>query len=181
MKDENSISANAKSLHVLSEIVVVGAISAYFYKKMADLTFQLEELKTQVALNREFIEQHRPTVQVQTQHSSPTTFRQSRTADVADNTVLNLSGCIRETTCKDSVCRLEDRKVVISKISEQIEFEPDELGNGPSTTKDVKNRVSTFSVPCSPNQLLQSVTPSLDGAPTDEEVQQILRAIDNDV
>lgn len=174
MKTTDSIN----SVHVVAEITVIGAMAAYFHKRVNGLENELRELKTQmVQLNRNFIYRDHET------HTSDLAQGGTRLGGVSSNSTRARetedrgsyhpwqdSDLVDETPSKEWICnkykcRLSDkRKVVISKISEQVEF-----GDGSASELDEScagmtksTMVSTFSVPCSPNQVLKSVTPSLD-------------------
>jgi len=196
---------NRQIVQIVSEAVIVGGISMYFYKKTSDLESSIEELKQQVAtlnnrlrlvsLNGQPSQQGRTTPLCQKEpfiRSCPTNKRGWEDALTDERVngptshVLNppstqpaLAGSNgRPLTCKDGVCMLPTRamggqrlgskaeeappgkKVVISKISKQIEYDTsapvDDRFEG---TSDDVTKVNTFTK-CSPNPAIMSVTPN---------------------
>jgi hypothetical protein len=215
------------SMHIISEAVVMGGISMYFYKKMSELEETVNTLKEQVAMQnnqiRYLLGQSSPsnnsfvtpikipqnTTLVQSNHlTSPayrygqqlntklrlpppiTTHHKNRAAENDKSATSTLTK--KETSsvsqpqlqsqsqtieCEGGVCKLvrpiphteplSEKKVAISKISKQIEF--DHENNEHQTFK-----VNTFN-DFSPNPVIKSITPkpsiSTSAIPNEKNIQ----------
>ena len=217
--------SNYKSIHIISEAIIVGGLSIYVYKKMSELESTVEELKQQVAMQNN---QLRYLLSFAPQSGRMSTS-DLRTAQ-RDGALLHpLSGplvreprgrrpldedarCASEDPsvrplaedaqapapserfpsstkpkmeCSGGVCTLvrdprlsheADKKVVISKISKQIEFDRE------NNDLDQSSKVNTFTK-FSPNPVIKSVTPKPSITAESDEVNEldiILNEIDNE-
>ena len=143
-------------MHLLSEVVVIGSMAVYFYKRVASLEKDLEELKNRVDKQHTLLEQlmgSRPTETLQRQQPQP---------------------CVGDS-CDLSSYRRDRPKVVISKLSKEIQF-----GESPSV-ESCSRSVATFSKPDqSPNPVLKSVSPAPSLHDTNDELKKILDNIEID-
>lgn len=203
-------SNNYNGVHILSEAVIMGGISMYFYKEISELKSTIEELKKQITIQNNQIQYILNSSQTPQQQSTllriPTPsqnnsvrqpqkesfqsnylFEQQRYLNhkqskleqyqMMQSTIDSAQGAVRperDMECEGGTCRLvrpmvekkpkiteiiqdstpstTDKKVVISKISKQIEFDRENI------KPDLTSKVNTFT-DYSPNPLLRSVTP----------------------
>jgi hypothetical protein len=242
-------SNNYNGVHILSEAVIMGGISMYFYKEISDLKSTIEDLKGQITMQnnqiRYLLTSHTPQ-QSFGQGTNWTNQQQPYTAPQQPSTPLRIPTPVQNNgvqlqkeffssrsnnevihhnysleqhqryldhkqskleqqpqnmECEGGVCRLvpktksnevldsttppTDKKVVISKISKQIEFDRENIN------PDQTSKVNTFTN-FSPNPLLKSVTPKpstsvnpLENDCNEEEgtkstLEKILHAIDDE-
>jgi len=175
---------NYNSAHIISEVVVMGGISLYFHKKISELESTIEELKGQVAMQNSQIR-----YLLGSNHSGPTTPLkiptqpqvQSRPQTQLQPQVQSRPQTQQATQeCEGGVCPLvvpskqkPDKKVVISKVSKQVEFDSE------NTEPYQTSRVNTFSN-SSPNPVLKSVTPKPSTSDSTTELERILNDINNE-
>jgi hypothetical protein len=223
---------NYNGVHILSEAVIMGGISMYFYKKISELESTIEDLKSQITMQnnqlRYLLGGHVPQTNgnfsgsqqpQQTPLKIPSQETLTRKPPQKENFFNNRSeqksgqslqfnghteASIQEIVqssivqqskqvsldCENGVCRLVPRpkqngdqkepmekKVVISKISKQIEFDRENM------EPDHTSKVNTFAK-FSPNPLLNSVTPrpSISASETtvENELEKILNDIDDE-
>jgi hypothetical protein len=189
-----------KSFHILSEAVIMGGITIYFHKKISELESTIENLKEQITMQNNQIKyligsssyhsqgtslrinnnSYPQTTMVETSKQSFNTLYQlEQKTKTNDNTLSNVN-------CENGVCQLiprpkhndistsMERKVMISKISKQIEF------NGENNEFGQTSKVNTFT-DFSPNPVLKSVTPRPSESMGDgNELEQILNDIDDE-
>jgi hypothetical protein len=205
-------SNNYNGVHILSEAVIMGGISMYFYKEISDLKSTIEDLKGQVTMQnnqirylltshvpqkssanwanqQSYVAQqpltplHIPTPsknnngisqqQKEFFHSRPNneTIQHNYSSEQQQRYLEHKQSKLEQQPpqnmeCEGGVCRLRsgedkmksnevpsDKKVVISKISKQIEFDRENIN------PDQTSKVNTFT-DFSPNPLLKSVTPN---------------------
>lgn len=179
-------------VHIISEAVIMGGIAMYFYKKISELESTIEDLKSQITMqnnqirfllgsNSTLLQQpkltplkpliQRPKTLPQTNHKKNFNFAQIQ--EILNNSAQN---------CENGVCQLvpkdkEEKKVVISKISKQIKFDAEGIG------QDETSKVNTFT-DFSPNPVIKSVSPkpsmSLGETDSDANLQNILNDIDDE-
>lgn len=201
-------SNNYNSVHILSEAVIMGGISMYFYKKISELESTIEDLKTQITMQNNQIRyllggsSHLPNTMSfssgfgkqppstplrippdttgqrlsppQKEHFSNDNIQHTYLYEQQQRQQLPLPPqqqrqpvTVPQTEnmeCEGGVCRLvpriktngsgegSNKKVAISKISKQIEFDRDNM------EPDQTIKVNTFAN-SSPNPVLKSVTP----------------------
>jgi hypothetical protein len=204
-------SNNYNGVHILSEAVIMGGISMYFYKEISDLKSTIEDLKGQITMQNNqirylltshvpqksngnsYVSQqpltplHIPTPsqnnngisqppQKEFFHSRPNneTIQHNYSSEQQQRYLAHKQSKLEQQPpqnmeCEGGVCRLRptlsigedkmksnevpsDKKVVISKISKQIEFDRENIN------PDQTSKVNTFT-DFSPNPLLKSVTP----------------------
>lgn len=204
-------SNNYNGVHILSEAVIMGGISMYFYKEISDLKSTIEDLKGQITMQNNqirylltshvpqksngnsYVSQqpltplHIPTPsqnnngisqppQKEFFHSRPNneTIQHNYSSEQQQRYLAHKQSKLEQQPpqnmeCEGGVCRLRstlsigedkmksnevpsDKKVVISKISKQIEFDRENVN------PDQTSKVNTFT-DFSPNPLLKSVTP----------------------
>lgn len=192
---------NYNGVHILSEAVIMGGISMYFYKKISELETTIEDLKKQITMQNNQIRyilgssnhnrvpvnsfgtNDHKSQQIKTPLIIPTP---KATVDLETErhfkattqpTVENVQKETPQMECEGGVCRLvpKDKKVVISKISKQIEFDRENFD------LDQTRKVNTFTN-SSPNPVLKSVTPKPSTSisePTDT-LEKILNDIDDE-
>jgi hypothetical protein len=219
------------SIHIVTESVIVGAVSMYFYKKISDLETIVKDLQQQVVVQNGQLNElknylsssvvspphegaerprspqktllHIPTqremvsppqgyslpFRQRVAHLSATSsasrdrsevgFAQSREPDPSEvGRSLSLPegriGNDELVDCSDGVCKLVSggKKVVISKISKQAEFDRESFQvNHPLKVETFKRT--------SPNPIIKSVTPKPSES-ISETVEQILNEINNE-
>lgn len=203
-------SNNYNGLHILSEAVIMGGISMYFFKKISDLESTIGDLKDQLKAQNNQIQYlmslknypnlnlHSNGMNISQQQGTPLIIPHTRLngntipqteilKNQAYNQPINHSERIN-VECEGGVCRLIqkknngfeeasiEKKVVISKISKQIEFDNENI-EACQTTK-----VNTFT-DFSPNPVLASVTPKAsvsstsDNTDGESDLQKILNNI----
>jgi hypothetical protein len=216
---------NFNSLHIISEAIIVGGLSIYVFKRISELESTVDELKQQITMqnnqlryllgstNSDFGQRGTTPLRMSTTVSS----EKSSSSMVFDPNHLedneNIKGSQSEwftsspnkskMECKGGVCTLArdkigqeaDKKVVISKISKQIEFDIDApVGrvNGSNGLERENNDFDQFSkintfTKFSPNPVLKSVTPkpslTIENDHGNEEINDldnILNEIDNE-
>lgn len=222
--------SNYKSIHIISEAIIVGGLSIYVYKKISELESTVEELKQQIAMQNNQLRyllgansQRTPlripnglppfdtmsvegvtpscssdALQKESQGAPSAWFTSNKKMECNGGvcTLSSAAKCRRDpqdiphanrhvepgrndvmmATCR----RQEDKKVVISKISKQIEFDRE------NNDLDQSLKVNTFTK-FSPNPVIKSVTPkpSTSSITTDNddetnELDNILNEIDNE-
>lgn len=192
---ESSNTNNLKTIHILSEAVIMGGISMYFYKKISELELTIQDLKSQITMQNNQIKYllSNRNGGVEMNHSN-----QMNHSNLSRFTSLNLGRYERlavgrpevpttvlfpkptprrveevvvteEQNCENGVCQLDlsrrpllssqlealdrpETKVVISKISKQIDFDRENI------ELDQVSKVNTFT-DFSPNPVLKSITP----------------------
>jgi hypothetical protein len=220
---------NYNGVHILSEAVIMGGISMYFYKKISELESTIEDLKSQITMqnnqlryllgghapqtNGNFSGSQRPQTPLKIpsqetlirkppqkenffndrseQKPGPLQFNghtEVSIQEIVQSSIVQQSK--QALDCENGVCRLVPRpkqnsdqkepmekKVVISKISKQIEFDRENM------EPDHTSKVNTFAK-FSPNPLLNSVTPrpSISASETmvENELEKILNDIDDE-
>lgn len=193
-----------KSFHILSEAVIMGGISMYFYKKISELESTIDTLKGQINMQNNQIKyllesrHHQtqgtllkiPTSAVQhTPIVAAATSRQSLNFDATYQQAISFKDnghAQSNMNCENGVCQLvsklnqnksepQEKKVVISKISKQIEFDEE------NSELDHTLKVNTFT-DYSPNPVLKSVTPRPSESMGDSctELEKILNDIDDE-
>jgi hypothetical protein len=170
---------NTNYLHILSETVVMGGISIYFYNKISEMESTIQDLKNQImAQNNQ--------IRYLISNGSYPTFEHTSDGMTASTSSSNLGQNKVNTEnveCENGICylkpkqrtneTLENKKVSISKISKQIEFDRENVFNQIS-------KVNTFTN-FSPNPVLQSVTPKPSESFEDDDiVRKILNDIDDE-
>lgn len=165
---------NKDYIHVLSEAAVVGGISLYFYNKISEMESSMEDLKNQIMAQNNQIRylisqngiQHNPYNRVMERDR----VMEHNKAMECENGV-----CYLKTKQKnESQKSPENKKVSISKLSKQIEFDRENMFNNQTS------KVDTFTN-FSPNPVLQSVTPKPSESVDEEDiVQKILSDIDGE-
>ena len=191
------------SIHIVTESVIMGAVSMYFYKKISDLETIVKDLQQQVVVQNGQLNElknylsppERPSSPQKTLLHIPTqpppqSFRQrvahlsaasrevgsaqSREPDPSGVPSLSLPEGDELVDCSDGVCKLVSggKKVVISKISKQAEFDRESFQvNHPLKVETFKRT--------SPNPIIKSVTPKPSES-ISETVEQILNEINNE-
>lgn len=160
----------------------MGAITTYFYKKISDLEATIEELKNQIAMQNSQIRyllgnnKNFQLTPLTTPLKIPETSKGlSRPQQNSQNQ--GLSRPQQNQICENGVCRLKapsEKKVVISKISKQVEFDSEH------TDLIQTSKVNTFTHR-SPNPVLKSVTPKPSvSSVSDTDLDQILNDIDEE-
>lgn len=203
-------SNNYNGVHIISEAVIMGGISMYFYKKISELESTIENLQSTVEdLKGQIIMQNNqirfllgsnPPSQHGWSHNSshsqqttPLKIPQFKPQKEKFNQLPHHSEQlphrgeevprqeITEKVCEDGVCKLvrpsQEKKVVISKVSKQVDFDKEGM------TPDETFKVNTFTN-FSPNPVLKSVTPkpstSVSENTGEDELQKILNDIDDE-
>ncbi|CCV02203.1 hypothetical protein IIV30_008L [Invertebrate iridescent virus 30] len=206
-------SNNYNGVHIISEAVIMGGISMYFYKKISELESTIEDLKGQIAMQNDQIRfllglhssqpkftplkipQKQPLSQptlLQPTLSQPTllqpTLLQQKKPQTLPQTnhkenfnftqVQEMVNNSTKQQCENGVCQLvpknkDDKKVVISKISKQIEFDTEGIN------QDETCKVKTFT-DFSPNPVIKSVTPKPSVSLGENDLQKILNDIDDE-
>ena len=216
---------NYNGVHILSEAVIMGGISMYFYKKISELESTIEDLKSQITMQNNQLryllsghngnnfsgsQQPQTPLKIPSQKENffndgseqrqplflPSESKESTDAkiqEIVQNSIVGHKVQQPKQTgsnCENGVCRLVPRskqnsgqkepmekKVVISKISKQIEFDRENMES------DHTSKVNTFTK-FSPNPLLNSVTPrpSISASETtvENELEKILNSIDDE-
>lgn len=191
------------SIHIVTESVIMGAVSMYFYKKISDLETIVKDLQQQVVeLKAQSATSRRPPYERAEQSSPQKTLlripyslpaqdpgfgqlvgqrvsddrrsgsripEERRTSQSDERRPLDAFG-----VCSDGVCKLvsDGKKVVISKISKQAEFDRESFQvNHPLKVETFKRT--------SPNPIIKSVTPKPSES-ISETVEQILNEINNE-
>lgn len=162
------------SIHIVTESVIMGAVSMYFYKKISDLETIVKDLQQQV------VELKSSSV-VSPPHEGALQIPSGSGARCPQKTLLHIPtpqplasrdpSSLSLPDCSDGVCKLVSggKKVVISKISKQAEFDRESFQvNHPLKVETFKRT--------SPNPIIKSVTPK----PSEETVEQILNEINNE-
>lgn len=165
------------SVHILSEAIIMGGISMYFYNKISELELTIEELKSQIIMQNNQIRYlmgfHIPQQNGKTSLVIPTNQPQKTEQD--NSVVLPVkhnSHTEKSIKCEGEVCHLvPEKKTVISKLSKQIEYDTENIEADHTTT------VNTFTN-FSPNPVLKSVTPK--PSETESELEKILNDIDKE-
>lgn len=173
---------NINSIHILSEAVVVGGVALYFYKKISELESNIEDLKKQIVMQNNQIRYLIGTT------TSSSINENNELKVMNENTTIyaikqsQLHSQPSNVECKDGVCRLiskneSEKKVAISKISKQIEFDRENID------RDQTYKVNTFTN-FSPNPIIKSVTPkpsiSEIESSNSSSLEKILNEIDNE-
>ncbi|CCV01853.1 hypothetical protein IIV22A_009L [Invertebrate iridescent virus 22] len=209
-------SNNYNGVHIISEAVIMGGISMYFYKKISELESTIEDLKGQIAMQNDQIrfllgsnttlqqpkftplkipqqpQRSQPPQQtLQPQRSQPpqqTLLQQPQRPQTLPQTnrkenfnfaqVQEMVNNSTKQQCENGVCQLvpknkEEKKVVISKISKQIEFDTEGIN------QDETCKVKTFT-DFSPNPVIKSVTPKPSVSLGENDLQKILNDIDDE-
>jgi hypothetical protein len=231
----NKSNDNTNTLHILSEAVIVGGLSVYFYKQINDLKSTIDELKNQLMVQNNQINyllsfsnpnygnlnhgnlnhgnlNHRhnipPTTQLTTplipSHLTQRPIPQKENFEPRQMAPKEPPKAPKEppkapkeppkapkepkVECEGGVCRLvkqqpkelvAEKKVVISKIAKQIEFDRENI------EQDQTRKVGTFTY-FSPNPMVKSVTPkpstsaSVPEKVEQNELEKILQDIDDD-
>jgi hypothetical protein len=193
---------NAQSLHIISETVIAGGMFMYFFKKISELESTIENLKNQVAMQNnqiQYLLSSKGSFQPLNRYQLTTPLISKSFTPGANNNHFGIdkpntsfqSSTLQqqptkpmrsEQECENGVCRLvprkDDKKVVISKVSKQIEFDRENM------ELDQTSKVSTFNN-FSPNPLIKSVTPKPSLSTTDDncgenELEKILNEIDDE-
>lgn len=200
------------SIHIVTESVIMGAVSMYFYKKISDLETIVKDLQQQVvAQNGQLNELKnylsssvvssphegalRPSspqktllrIPTQREMVSPSSHEpdpgvgrslsegQDRRPRLDRESPRRIGSRIPEEDCSDGVCKLVSggKKVVISKISKQAEFDRESFQvNHPLKVETFKRT--------SPNPIIKSVTPKPSES-ISETVEQILNEINSEI
>ncbi|CCV01685.1 hypothetical protein IIV22_008L [Invertebrate iridescent virus 22] len=209
-------SNNYNGVHIISEAVIMGGISMYFYKKISELESTIEDLKGQIAMQNDQIRfllgsnttlqqpkftplkipqqpqrSQLPQQTLQPQRSQPpqqTLLQQPQRPQTLPQTnrkenfnfaqVQEMVNNSTKQQCENGVCQLvpknkEEKKVVISKISKQIEFDTEGIN------QDETCKVKTFT-DFSPNPVIKSVTPKPSVSLGENDLQKILNDIDDE-
>jgi hypothetical protein len=211
----NKSNDNTNTLHILSEAVIVGGLSVYFYKQINDLKSTIDELKNQLMVQNNQINyllsfsnpnygnlnhgnlNHRHNIPPTTQLTTPLipSHLTQRPIPQKENfeprQVEPKEPKAPKVECEGGVCRLvkqppkeldktvAEKKVVISKIAKQIEFDRENI------EQDQTRKVGTFTY-FSPNPMVKSVTPkpstsaSVPEKVEQNELEKILQDIDDD-
>lgn len=185
---------NTNYMHVLSEAAVVGGISLYFYNKISELESTIEDLKNQIMAQnnqiRYLISQngmYKPYPYERLNYNESNGAGSSRVdSSRVDSNGVGSSRTNNGVECENGVCYLkpkqkmegekppENKKVSISKISKQIEYDRENMFNNQTS------KIDTFTN-FSPNPVLQSVTPKPSESADEEDiVQKILNDIDDE-
>ncbi|ADO00470.1 hypothetical protein WIV_gp126 [Wiseana iridescent virus] len=192
---------NYNGVHIISEAVIMGGISMYFYKKISELESTVENLQSTVEnLKGQIIMQNnqirfllgsnQPQLQQfnglnhnASQQTTPLKMPQFKPQKVNQPLFREEVSReeINEKVCEGGVCKLvpktHDKKVVISKVSKQVDFDKEGI------TPDETFKVNTFTN-FSPNPVLKSVTPkpstSVSENTGEDELQKILNDIDDE-
>lgn len=179
---------NTNYMHVLSEAAVVGGISLYFYNKISELESTIEDLKNQVMAQnnqiRYLISQngmYKPYPYERLNYTESNGVGSRANSSSGTDSKAN-----NEVECENGICYLkpkqkmegekppENKKVSISKISKQIEYDRENMFNNQTS------KIDTFTN-FSPNPVLQSVTPKPSESVDEEDiVQKILNDIDDE-
>lgn len=164
---------NYNGVHIISEAVIMGGITMYFHNKISSLESVIEELKNQIVMQNNQIRYlignngnlrphfegnnnihtHVATTPLRIPHSNS-----NKPYEKQQYSKANVNLQTKNIDCEGGVCHLvhkktlDDKKVVISKISKQIEFDRENV------EPDYTMKVGTFSN-FSPNPVIQSVTP----------------------
>lgn len=178
------------SIHVISETIIMGGITIYFYKKISELELTIQDLKNHLEVQNNHIkhllelsEQPKftplkipPLLQQQTlppvslsseeQYKRPQSLPQQPRKN-SYNFIMPAS-----TTCENGVCVLE-KKVAISKVSKQIEFDIEGID------RDETTKVQTFNN-FSPNPVIKSVTPKSSVSLGESDLEKVLDDIDQE-
>ena len=214
-------SNNYNGVHIISEAVIMGGISMYFYKKISELESTIEDLKGQIAMQNDQIrfllgsnstlqqpkftplkipqqsrsqqpppqqtllqqpqrsQQPPPQQTLLQQPQRPQTLPQTnRKENFNFAQVQEMVNSSTKQHCENGVCQLvpknkEEKKVVISKISKQIEFDTEGID------QDETCKVKTFT-DFSPNPVIKSVTPKPSVSLGENDLQKILNDIDDE-
>jgi tRNA(Met) C34 N-acetyltransferase TmcA len=156
---------NTNYVHILSETVVMGGISFYFYNKISEIESTIQDLKNQIMAQNNQIRY---------------LISKGSNEDFKPKIIENTS----KVECENGICYLkspsqgqntsENKKVSISKISKQLEFDRENMFNVQAS------KVNTFTN-FSPNPVLQSVTPKPSESVEDDDiVRKILNDIDDE-
>ena len=198
-------SNNYNGVHIISEAVIMGGISMYFYKKISELESTIEDLKGQIAMQNDQIrfllgsnstlqqpkftplkipqqsrsQQPPPQQTLLQQPQRPQTLPQTNRKENFNFTqIQEMVNSSTKQHCENGVCQLvpknkEEKKVVISKISKQIEFDTEGID------QDETCKVKTFT-DFSPNPVIKSVTPKPSVSLGENDLQKILNDIDDE-
>jgi hypothetical protein len=200
---------NYNSIHILSEAVIMGGISMYFYKKISELESTIEVLKSQSEMQnnqiRYLLSGGRSTQpplnyncggnssvnttplripQPQLQKESFSNHREQYIPPEQPNMECEGGVCRSVPKPPKELAHLSvekedvEKKVSISKISKQIEF------NRENMELDQTSKINTFTN-FSPNPIIKSVTPKPSinesiGGDSGNELEKILNDIDNE-
>ena len=202
-----------KSIHIISEAVILGGLSVFFFKKISDLESTLEELKQQIITQNNQI---RYLLSLSATQPTMTPLRPTLINEAKDREAFHRSSAnsvntngSRQMECSGGVCTLApsitqrvidrpmdsrkalgmskahphalalahperggvapkgegDKKVVISKISKQFEFDTENNDLGLTFLSEI-SKVNTFTK-FSPNPVINSVTPKPSTSITD--------------
>jgi hypothetical protein len=162
-------SNNTNYLHILSETVVMGGISFYFYNKISEMESTISDLKNQImAQNNQirYLISKGHNEELFSNHNAPQTSQNPKVE--CENGVCYLKPSLNHQNVS------ENKKVSISKISKQLEFDRENMFNVQAS------KVNTFTT-FSPNPVLQSVTPKPSESVEDDDiVRKILNDIDDE-
>lgn len=192
-------SHNYNSVHILSEAVIMGGISMYFYKKILELESTIEDLKSQITMQNNQIRYILGSRQSQPgltplKIPNPPSFKKetnySTELHQRQPLIIPPESTKQQVECEEGVCRLipkprdkpeesSAKKVVISKISKKIEFDSENI------ELNQTSKVNTFNN-FSPNPVLESITPkpstsiSENIENSETELEKILNDIDDE-